>query len=492
MKEIFVHLLLFTIIISSNNFSQSENGWSKPIPISVVGERSFYPAMAVGKEGKIFVVWENHNQSDNEDKAQIYLAEYDGSNWLEPEVLTDKGNMNWTPDIAVDTSGNPHIVWGEWLSSEIYYKYYDGQKWSESKNVSEDSGESYYPRIAIDLHNKVHVVWHDNTRGGDPSVYYRYNDDSQWSEKFIVSDTLEYSIFPRIAIDSKDNIHITWFSREPPDDNRDVFYRKLNGNNWSKIDRLTDDTLYSIYPVIVLTKTDLPIIIWRQDLDYLAHPYVAKIYWSTNNGSTWSQPEAMEKLSQADRPSVGIDKYENIHATWQLSTWVGVTIYDSIMYSYFNGSVWSTPINITGSTCNKNSTSPVIKTDINGNLHVIWLSFGDEWPYAPVVYYTHHGSIVGIQENQFPKIPTNLSILQNYPNPFNSNTIIKYSIPNASFVTITVFDALGRKIKMLVNSEQKSGFHSISFDGSDISTGCYFYQLRANGNIITKKMLLIR
>ena len=80
---------------------------------------------------------------------------------------------------------------------------------------------------------------------------------------------------------------------------------------------------------------------------------------------------------------------------------------------------------------------------------------------------------------------------QNYPNPFNPNTIIEYSIPNASFVNLAVFDALGRKIKVLVNSEQKSGTYSVLFEGSTLSSGCYFYQLKVDGYITTKKMLLL-
>ncbi len=491
MKNLFIFCLLLSIIINCNMFSQSENGWAKPIPISIGGERSFHPAMAIGKNDRLFVVWEEHNQSDNEDKAQIYMAKYDGDIWLEPVALTAKGNMDWTPDIAVDTLGNPHIVWGEWLENEIYYKYYDGQKWSEPKNISEDNGESYYPQIAIDNANKVHIVWHDNTRGGNPSVYYRYYDDSRWSETFIVSDTLEYSIFPKIAIDRRDNLHITWCSRQPPDDNRDVFYRRFRGDEWSNIERLTSDTLYSIRPVIALTEVDLPIILWQQAVDYTPWPYIGRIYWSKYNGEIWSQPMSMEVLSQSEKPSVAIDSDGNIHTTWQLNTWVGVTVYDSIMYSYFNGNVWSSPVNITGPIGKKSSVSSVIKADLQGNLHVVWMSFGDEWPYAPVVYYTHHNYVVDIGENKSNLDLLNFFLAQNYPNPFNTNTIIGYSIPSTAFVSLAVFDVLGRKIRTLVNSEKISGIYSVSFDGSNLSSGCYFYQLKTSGQTITKKMLLI-
>jgi hypothetical protein len=410
------------------------------------------------------------------------MIESNSVEWQQSVALTEPGKWDWTPDIAVDTLGNPHIVWGEYLSSEIYYKYYNGQKWSETKNVSEDSGESYYPRIAIDHNNKVHIVWHDNTLDGDPSIYYRYLDNTEWAETVIISDTLQYSIFPRIAIDSKDNIHITWDSRQPPDDNRDVFYRRLSGNNWSRIDRLTNDTLYSINPVVILSRADLPIVLWEQVLNY--YPTTIKIYWSIFGGECWTKPEAIENDSRAGCRSVAVDYGDNIHVAFNLN--------DSIMYTFYDGNSWSVPITITSSIIYKSHEPAAIKSDRQGNIHVSWVSYNYVWPTtSKILFYTNHGSIVNLKEKEDKKLYIDFSLRQNYPNPFNPNTIIEYSIPTVSFVTLAVFDALGKKIKMLVNSKQKRGNHSVSFDGSNLSSGCYFYQLKAGGYMITKKMLLI-
>ncbi|MCG6914047.1 T9SS type A sorting domain-containing protein [bacterium BMS3Abin03] len=483
MKKIFIISLLLSIIINIKTLPQTENGWSIPISICNWQEKSTHSAnsnMSISKEGKIFIVWEKHDNFDNDDAAQIYLTIFNGVEWQQPIATTKPGKWDWTPDIAVDTLGNPHIVWGEYLSSEIYYIYYNGQKWSEPKNISEDSGESYYPRIAIDHANKLHIVWHDNTRGGDPSVYYRYYDGSQWSEKLIVSDTLEYSIFPRIAVDLQDNIHITWCSRTTPDDNRDVFYRCCLKGEWLPIKRLTYDTLYSIDPVIALLKTDLPIILWEQFENY---PNPVKIYWSAFNGEDWIQPEAIENEPRAACRSVTVSPENYIHV---------VFLCDTVKYTFYNGNVWSTPINLTNSIEYEDSEPPIINSDYEGNIHVVWISYNYIWPFTTkAIFYTHHSHISSIKEIEEIALPSNFSLKQNYPNPFNPNTIIEYSIPNASFVNLAVFDALGRKIKVLVNSEQKSGTYSVLFEGSTLSSGCYFYQLKVDGYITTKKMLLL-
>ncbi|MBZ0201119.1 MAG: glycosyl hydrolase 53 family protein, partial [Ignavibacteriaceae bacterium] len=84
------------------------------------------------------------------------------------------------------------------------------------------------------------------------------------------------------------------------------------------------------------------------------------------------------------------------------------------------------------------------------------------------------------------------SLKQNFPNPFNPATIIEYSIPTYSHVTIKVYDILGVEIKTVVNEVQTPGDYKKYFDGSKLSNGVYFYQLKANGLVSVKKMILLR
>ncbi|MCG6958975.1 T9SS type A sorting domain-containing protein, partial [bacterium BMS3Abin03] len=81
---------------------------------------------------------------------------------------------------------------------------------------------------------------------------------------------------------------------------------------------------------------------------------------------------------------------------------------------------------------------------------------------------------------------------QNYPNPFNAITIIKYSIPEASIVRMKIFDILGREIITLVNENKIGGNYEIRFDAKNLSSGIYYYQIRAGKFIDTKKFVLIK
>jgi photosystem II stability/assembly factor-like uncharacterized protein len=87
-----------------------------------------------------------------------------------------------------------------------------------------------------------------------------------------------------------------------------------------------------------------------------------------------------------------------------------------------------------------------------------------------------------------------IKINQNYPNPFNPSTVISYSIPSNASVTLKVYDMLGKEVKTLVNGYQSSGSYNFRFDGSNLSSGIYFYVLKANmgnNNEISKTMRMI-
>ncbi|MEI7812296.1 MAG: T9SS type A sorting domain-containing protein [Ignavibacteria bacterium] len=84
------------------------------------------------------------------------------------------------------------------------------------------------------------------------------------------------------------------------------------------------------------------------------------------------------------------------------------------------------------------------------------------------------------------------SLEQNYPNPFNPTTVISYSIPNSSNVTVKVYDVLGRLVATLVNMAQEAGSYTVSFDGSRLSAGIYYYKIQSGSYTASQKMLLIK
>ena len=86
----------------------------------------------------------------------------------------------------------------------------------------------------------------------------------------------------------------------------------------------------------------------------------------------------------------------------------------------------------------------------------------------------------------------NFDLLQNYPNPFNPTTVINYQVPKSGLITLKVYDILGREAATLVNKEQEAGRYSIKLSADNLSSGIYFYQLRAGSFIQTKKMIILK
>ena len=99
------------------------------------------------------------------------------------------------------------------------------------------------------------------------------------------------------------------------------------------------------------------------------------------------------------------------------------------------------------------------------------------------------GVITSLNQN-YEEIPSDFKLLQNYPNPFNPTTNIEFGISESGFVSLKVYDILGKEVKTLVNENKPAGSYILKFDGSNLSSGIYFYTLRLEEKVITKKMFL--
>ncbi|MGB8320425.1 MAG: sialate O-acetylesterase [Ignavibacteriaceae bacterium] len=94
--------------------------------------------------------------------------------------------------------------------------------------------------------------------------------------------------------------------------------------------------------------------------------------------------------------------------------------------------------------------------------------------------------------NNSKGVPDGYVLEQNYPNPFNPVSVIRYSIPKSSHVTIKIFDVLGNEVAALVNGMKQAGIYEVTFNGKGLASGVYLYQLKADGFTGTKKLMLLK
>lgn len=136
----------------------------------------------------------------------------------------------------------------------------------------------------------------------------------------------------------------------------------------------------------------------------------------------------------------------------------------------------------------------------NVNHRIVYLTFGIEQIddaslrdtiILRSVNWLMDGITVGV-DDQNPTVVHSFELDQNYPNPFNPSTSIQYAIGSQQFVSLKVFDILGKEVAILINEEKNSGLYTVEFDASNLPSGVYFYKLQSGDFLETKKMVLIK
>jgi len=106
-------------------------------------------------------------------------------------------------------------------------------------------------------------------------------------------------------------------------------------------------------------------------------------------------------------------------------------------------------------------------------------------------------NLTSVSDPEISLVPDEFQLSQNYPNPFNPGTVINYHVPINSEVTLTVYNMLGQRIRVLFDGIQEASVHTATWDGRDdqgreVAAGLYFVRLRGEDVTLTRKMLLVR
>ncbi len=150
-------------------------------------------------------------------------------------------------------------------------------------------------------------------------------------------------------------------------------------------------------------------------------------------------------------------------------------------------------------------------TDLLTTRDTVWIAPGNEFWMVQEHVPTNHvvlppifgidpisipglftGDVIIVSAEDEQLIPTEIALEQNYPNPFNPSTSIQYTISNMQFVSLKVYDIIGNEVATLVNSEKPSGVYEVEWNAGGFTSGIYFYQLKTEGFVETKKMILLR
>ena len=189
-----------------------------------------------------------------------------------------------------------------------------------------------------------------------------------------------------------------------------------------------------------------------------------QLYSTTNSGGNWSQiPGTPGSAYLCGLTGIG-------NEWWYIRN--GLSIY----YSSNNGTSWTTQYTVPS----KNF-SAISKARMSKYI----------WCVRNTGGISRYGIVSGII-NISKSVPSEYKLFQNYPNPFNPKTKIKFDIKENTYVTLKIFDIMGKEISILINQNLNSGSYSADFDASLLSSGIYFYVLKADNFIDTKRMIIVK
>jgi len=198
--------------------------------------------------------------------------------------------------------------------------------------------------------------------------------------------------------------------------------------------------------------------------------------------SRWTAGDSITSLPVELASFVSTVNQRDVTLNWSTASETNNSGFD-VERSSANGS-WSKIVNVSGNgTSNTpNSYSFTDKNLASGNYsyRLKQIDFNGNFEY----FNLSNEVVIGV--------PEKFELSQNYPNPFNPSTKINYNLPDDGMVSIKIFDMSGKEVMSLVNEVKTAGYYSVSFNGSNLSSGNYFYRINAGEFSATKKMMLVK
>ena len=464
-------------------YTNNLNGtFGEPIFITAGGLNKATPYTKVGPDSVVhFVYFTYTNDPDN-----IYYTKYsiaDSSIQLTPTFLSSGetgGDFDATLD--VDSQGKVHIVMktGGVFGGPIKYMTDAGGILTEMPTGI--AGNITNPKVVIDKSDKVHIIYRLES---DLRFYYLNNISGSFSTPVAITPTGQRPAFAQnFSIDDSNRVYVVYQS-SVSSSGKGFYFVYSNQNVFS-------DTLkiYDLTPEYVTRNSSAVITKGNGDMALFYAPggvrntfVICDIFMRRGNLFQIIPVE----LSSFTANVTGTDVMFNWTTASELNnrgfeverkflatlTSFGNSEYEKI--GFVEGKGTTTEINeyyfIDRSLSPGNYSYRIKQTDYNGTFK----------------YFNLNETIeIGL--------PTEFSLNQNYPNPFNPSTSIQYAISNTQFVTLKVYDLLGKEVTTLVNEEKPAGSYNVEFrmQNLELSSGIYFYQLSAGDYVETKKMLLLK
>lgn len=445
MKKILFILLLVYFVALSPVYSQ----WQ----IEKQFDNYFLHYISIVDTGVVWTVGMNYQNTD----TQFVAVRTPHSGWKSlPVQGLPTGFITLTCIAGTDSSN----AWVGTKTGRVYRTTNAGANWT----LQLDAGDGYVNDIQFSGSNPDYgYIFCDPVNSGAPFTIYKTSDGgNNWI-------TFSPAVSGYIGYDRSgcvtDSSH-AWFGLycvQTGCFTSKIIYTSNGGLNWNTT-TLPENNSYYISGVEFKDDNQFGLAV--------SNNIPAYIQKTTNNGLNWSV--TFTKSNPGD--------VHNLKWIKNSSNWYYATS-DFIYKSTNDGLSWNQMIDNVGSTEDFDYLDAISSS---GKIYG-WAVTNS----GKIMKLLDSISTIGIN-NITAEIPRQYNIYQNYPNPFNPITKIKFDIPSNSFVSLIVYDALGRMLEYPVNQQLSAGTYEVDFDASKYSSGIYYYKLLSNSYSQTRKMVLVK
>ncbi|TES91465.1 MAG: hypothetical protein E3J87_07790 [Candidatus Cloacimonadota bacterium] len=554
----------------------SPPGWSNDTIISVNdAKESIHSDIEVDLNKNIHIVWKDNGSATN----GIYYRKYDGSNWGAIIDLSNSGINSNSPTIATDTGDNLHVVFLRWsgvpfANYNVSYKRYDdlGGTWSPEEVITTDDelGLSARPKVVSDSNMNVYVFWLDE-RDTPLTIWYKVNDGTGWGPDIdITGGAASPNGYFGVTVSPDDYVHLCW--QDYRSGTAELYHKFFDGSSWSAEGVVTNDGAARVYPrmapdvsnnihlfyggsaklhyrmwdavaqtwggsqtfstAFFLPHADIAVDLLTGDRHVVFYDFVPppQIFYKKYDFSTGTwEPDLQLTIAAGDSydPQIATDSDNLVYLTWydyrcgtgqeeiffkqslpeiqiQLSSFIGYSMNEKVFIT------WRTESE------NGNFAWRLDRSfDPKGEFKTVYYKKDDE-PTTPkpteyhfmdedvsvgkIYYYKLadvdiNGKITWHYTIAVRVIGKNLLVEPRFaPNPFMERVSIEYAVTYSGFVSLKIMDIGGRVVNRLFEGYQKEGVYTKIWDGTDLRNknvpeNIYFIHLDTPKESYTRKLI---
>ncbi len=417
--------------------------------------------------------------------AGVYKTTDGGSTWSQ----VNSGLSNLTVWALAISASSPSTLYAGTSSSGVFKTTNGGTSWTQVITGITDSplGIQSISVSQTDPNDVLCCVWDGATANVTTGMFRTTNGGTSWtgSNAGMLACKNILTIVRNPLNHNTVYCGTSFLLPNPPGTGPCYVYKSYDGgSNWINSSAGLGQTTTNIDPIRCLsvgtdTVTVLAGLFWNSAN--------GGPWYSTNGGGTWTQinngfgitvfPGSLLRSCMI-RPGSSAEFFVGCDATNQAPGGVWQTTNAGAVWSNFSGGTLS-------------STASVRAFAYRTSDNTVFAGVGGASGTTTGSVHEYTELPLGVH-NPVSSTPKEFSLMQNYPNPFNPSTVIQFSIPKTSFVSLKIYDMLGREISTLVSETKQAGSYEYNFNASNLPSGVYLYKIAAGDFTAAKKMMLVK